>query len=476
MPAAFDLASAKPVDSGGGFDLASARPVASGKSAAAESSSPSFPDTSLTAENIAGGAWEPAAAMLSGAIAKPVSDVAGLAAVGKEMVSPTPGGGDPEGFKRYVQESLTYRPRTGLGQINTQYDPLALAGQGVNWLGQQANEAIAPPSAGPMRSALGAGVGEAMQQAPAFAGLKSGPLAAPAAGMLKSGAQRVMQSALKPTEVAQRTGKAATAIDTMLDQGLNVSPGGVSKIHARVSQLNDQVKEAIKNSTAVINKEQVAKRVLKPLNDFMQQVDPLTDVAAIQRVWDHFMEHPELPKEIPAHTVASKVLDASGQPIRTEVPKSGSNDFPVQKAQELKTGTYRALGDKSYGELKGAEIEAQKALARGLKEEISNAVPEVRPLNAEESRLLDALSVSERRVMMEANKNPIGLGFLSASPVKLAMWMADRSGLFKSLVARMLNTGSKAVPQMARTGPALGIGTSAAAMAPQAAPEFPSTP
>ena len=409
MPAAFDLASAKPVDSGGGFDLASARPVASGKSAAAESSSPSFPDTSLTAENIAGGAWEPAAAMLSGAIAKPVSDVAGLAAVGKEMVSPTPGGGDPEGFKRYVQESLPSgrAPASGRSTRNTTRSRSpARASIGS---GQQANEAIAPPSAGPMRSALGAGVGEAMQQAPAFAGLKSGPLAAPAAGMLKSGAQRVMQSALKPTEVAQRTGKAATAIDTMLDQGLNVSPGGVSKIHARVSQLNDQVKEAIKNSTAVINKEQVAKRVLKPLNDFMQQVDPLTDVAAIQRVWDHFMEHPELPKEIPAHTVASKVLDASGQPIRTEVPKSGSNDFPVQKAQELKTGTYRAMGDKSYGELKGRNRGAKGAGPRELKKN-SNAVPEVRPLNAEESRLLDALSVSERRVMMEANRIPSASG------------------------------------------------------------------
>ena len=42
-------------------------------------------------------------------------------------------------------------------------------------------------------------------------------------------------------------------------------------------------------------------------------------------------------------------------------------------AQAMKQGTYRALGDKAYGELKGASIEAQKAQARGLKEEL--AVP-----------------------------------------------------------------------------------------------------
>ena len=118
----------------------------------------------------------------------------------------------------------------------------------------------------------------------------------------------------------------------------------------------------------------------------------------------------------------------------------------VQQAQAMKRGTYRALGDKAYGELKGASIEAQKTLARGLKDEIAKQVPEVRELNAKDSELLTALPLVERRVLLSANKNPAGLGWLSANPKAFAAWMADRSDLFKSLVARMLYSGGKKVP------------------------------
>jgi hypothetical protein len=169
----------------------------------------------------------------------------------------------------------------------------------------------------------------------------------------------------------------------------------------------------------------------KTLNDFKNQVTPLSDIASIQKAWDEFLNHPFLK----------------------------GNDIPVRQAQEMKQGTYKALGDKSYGELKGAETESQKALARGLKEEIAKAVPEVRPLNAEESKLLNALSMAERRSLMEANKNPAGLGWLTTNPAKFAAYMADRSGLFKSLIARMLNTGAQAVPKLGPAAMGAGIGT-----------------
>jgi hypothetical protein len=122
--------------------------------------------------------------------------------------------------------------------------------------------------------------------------------------------------------------------------------------------------------------------------------------------------------------------------------------MPVQLAQELKQGTYAALGKKSYGELKGADTEAQKALARGLKEEIATAVPAVSKLNAQESKLLTTLDVTERRVLMEANKNPMGLAWLASHPAAWAAFMADRSGPFKSLAARIVNKNAEAVPQL----------------------------
>jgi len=370
---------------------------------------------------------ETALSMGTGMIAKPISDVAGLSALAKEIISPTPGGGDPQGFKESVQRNLTYEPRTTAGQALTKYNPLALLGRGVDYAGQGAQQLIAPPGSGPGRQMLGAGVHEAMNQAPGFLGVKGGRAGAEAAaGALRGGAENLMQSALKQPIEALRTGKAGEAVNTMLDEGINVSKGGVNKLNTKIDVLNDQIKQRIQSSKAIIDKGAAASRVDDVVKQFKNQVTPSPDLAAIQRAYDDFMEsHPD--------------------------------KIPVQMAQDLKSGTYRALGNKAYGELKGADLEAQKALARGLKEEIAKAVPQVGKLNAQESKLLNALPLVERRALMEANKNPIGLGILSMDAGKMAAWMADRSGTFKSIVARMLNQGAKATKASGKVAPAAGV-------------------
>jgi Fe-S cluster assembly scaffold protein SufB len=112
----------------------------------------------------------------------------------------------------------------------------------------------------------------------------------------------------------------------------------------------------------------------------------------------------------------------------------------VQLAQEMKQGTYKRLREK-YGELGSADTEAQKALARGLKEEIAATVPEVGPMNARESSLLNAKEILDKRVLTAGNKNPLGIGGLSPRLGNLAAMMTDRSELVKSLIARGLNPG-----------------------------------
>lgn len=353
------------------------------------------------------GPVEAGAQMLSGMVAKPVSDIAGLAAMGYDLARGNKSG-DPAGFKEEVQRSLTYEPRTEAGRLASEYNPLALIGKGVDWVGQQAEKNIAGPDAGPIEQGLGSGVREAINQAPQFLGARG----VGAGEALKGSARGLMHSALKPTIEASRTGKADRAIATMLDEGYNVSPGGVEKIQARVSDLNKQVKDLISTSPQKVNKLAAAQPLGLVMDRAKRQANPLADMNAVQGVFDEYMNHPLL------------------------VNKA---EIPVQLAQELKTGTYRALGDKSYGELKSASIEAQKALASGLRGVVADKIQAVRPLLAEESNLLNALSVSERRVMVEANKNPLGLGWISSSPLHMAAFLADRSGLFKSLVARMLN-------------------------------------
>lgn len=107
--------------------------------------------------------------MGTGLIAKPLSDIAGLAATGKEMISPTPGGGDPEGFKRHVQEGLTYQPRTDVGKAVAEYNPIALAGKGIGKVADMAGNAIAGDKGGDtVRGAAGNLTREGIQQGVGF--------------------------------------------------------------------------------------------------------------------------------------------------------------------------------------------------------------------------------------------------------------------------------------------------------------------
>lgn len=251
-----------------------------------------------------------------------------------------------------------------------------------------------------------------------------GRVAQSAAPLMRGAAESLMQSALKPTLKQLKTGEAATAVRTMLDEGINATAGGVEKIKTRIGDLNDQIADAIASSNARIDKHAVASRLNSLIDDFSKQVNPSSDIKAIENAWTEFITHPEL---------------------------AGKAGIPVQLAQEMKQATYRVLS-KKYGQMGGAETEAQKTLARGLKEEIAAAVPEVSALNSRESQLIKTLNVAERRALMDLNKNPMGLSLLAHSPGAWAAFMADKSALFKSLAARMTNAGQERIPQAAGAG------------------------
>lgn len=241
---------------------------------------------------------------------------------------------------------------------------------------------------------------------------------------LKNVGRDLMQSALKPTIKQLKSGDAATAIDTMLEGGYNATAGGVKAIKAEIGRLNDQIKDVIANSGASIKKSDVGKSLIDLLDKFKMQVNPTADMNAVRQAWLDFRNHPLL---------------------------AGKTDIPVQLAQELKQGTYNQL-KKKYGQMGTADVEAQKGLARGLKEEIASAVPEIAGLNAKESALIRTMNVAERRALMELNKNPMGLALLAHSPASWAAFMADKSALFKSLAARAIYSGSDQIPATAARG------------------------
>lgn len=234
-------------------------------------------------------------------------------------------------------------------------------------------------------------------------------------GAVERSAESMMQSAIKPTIKQLQSGDAATAVRMMLDYGIMPNAKGAERLREIIGGLNTQISSKIANSTATIDKAKVMTRLDDTKRMFGNQVSPTSDLAAIDRVGDDFLAHPLYP----------------------------GASMPVQAAQQLKQGTYKTLS-KKYGQLGGAETEAQKGLARGLKEEIANAVPEIAGLNAQEAKLITTLKVAERRALMELNKNPVGLAALAQNPAMAAVFMADKSATFKAFAARMINSSAGA--------------------------------
>ena len=358
--------------------------------------------------------------MGSSMVAKPVSEVMGLAATAKEAISPTPGGGDPRGFMNEMQRKMTYEPRTYLGQKFAQYNPVSLAGQGVNavsgGVGGLVRGDAAPNS---LRDRAASGVQEGINQGVGLLGAK---VAAPSIDaiprIMRTQSENLMQSALKPTLSELKNGSAATAIQTMLDDNIPLSKSGVMKIRERIDNLNESISNSIQKSTGSVGVSEVMPYIKEQLDKFKKQVNPESDIASVKQAWKEFKQNPI-------------VTESNGR-------------IPLPAAQELKQGTYQQL-NKKYGEMGSASIEAQKAIARGLKEGIAKNAPEVVQFNREESRLIRTMPIVERRVLADANKNPNGLALLAKDPTSWAMFLADRSAQFKALMARVLNDSRSGV-------------------------------
>lgn len=294
---------------------------------------------------------------------------------------------------------------------------------------EQAGRILPAPIAGGLGVAGNMAAGAVDMFAGGGIGKTVGRIAAPP---VQNAARGLMQSALKPSMEEIRSGKATKAVQTMLDEGIGVTKGGVEKLKSKISTLNDQIKSAIASSTATVDVQAAASELQGLLKRVVNQVTPQADMATVKRAWDEFLAHPLF---------------------------NGQSRIPVQQAQELKQGTYRELGGKAFGELKGADTEAQKTLARGLKEQIAKEVPGIDMLNKKESDLLNALTPTEHRVISNLNKNPGGLGWLISNPFEFVAFMADRSPSFKSLIARMMYSGTEAVPRSA--GQVIGGGVGA---------------
>jgi hypothetical protein len=261
-------------------------------------------------------------------------------------------------------------------------------------------------------AAVGTAANLATEAAPTLVGGLVGQASkAPAA------AEWLIRNALKPSQALNDSGKAARAVQTLLKEGLPVTKAGVSKMRDIINSLEEQATKLVSDSKGTISTDAVLER-LKP-------------------VYERILSKPTWKSDL--ESVSKTATEMRANPLVGE-------DMTVQAAQALKEGAYRELGDKAYGMgLKPeAARDAQKAVARGLKEEIETVVPEVAPINARTSDLINAMKVTGKRTGVDANKNAVGLGWLIHDPASPAFWawMAERSPAFKSALAHGLYSGN----------------------------------
>lgn len=256
--------------------------------------------------------------------------------------------------------ALSHPLDTAHGEVDALYaDPNRFIGNAVGQLG-----------AGAIMGEIGGQVLRPVENAAKKAGGR--------AVLLGKTPEAAYESALKPSTTLSQ-GERAAVVKTGLEQEIPISKGGLEKLQDRIETLNQSIKDEIASDpNRPIDPNKVATRADQAKAKFAQQVNKGTDLNAIE---------------------------ASKQQFLDENPGSmGAAD-----AQAMKQGTYRVLKGK-FGEQGSASVEAQKALARGLKEEIASQFPEIAKLNANESRLLDLQPVLERAVNRISNHQAIGIG------------------------------------------------------------------
>jgi hypothetical protein len=272
----------------------------------------------------------------------------------------------------------------------------------VNNIGKSVNDALdtyANPATRPswegiksvLPEALGLGTGNVAAGEIGGAALKGGTAAAKSL-VPKGVPEYLYRTALKPSTTIPQA-RANTMIQTGLQNSIPVSAGGLEKIGSLIDDLNDKIKTTIDNGAnqlvrrpdgtiqqgVTVNKFKVASRLGDTTQKFSTQVNPASDLNAISESGNEFLQ-------------------------------SQPNEIPASQAQALKQGTYQQLKNAAYGTLKPAAVEAQKALARGIKEELVNQFPEIKDLNAQDSKLIDLDGVLEKAVNRIGNHQVIGIG------------------------------------------------------------------
>jgi hypothetical protein len=153
-------------------------------------------------------------------------------------------------------------------------------------------------------------------------------------------------------------------------------------------------------------------------------------------------------------------------------------DVPATKALESARASSRWTTRKAWGEQKGAQMEASKAVERAQRDAVKAAVPEAKPLLKREGMAIQAEKVLDRSEFRQANRDAVSLpahviaaGELASGRVPVlafaANWLRDnqlKAGVWANGLAKAIERND--VPATVEILKKLGVGTASQAMRP----------
>ncbi len=93
---------------------------------------------------------------------------------------------------------------------------------------------------------------------------------------------------------------------------------------------------------------------------------------------------------------------------------------PATEAMERARASSKASTSDQWGDVKGVEIEANKAVERGYRDAVKAAVPEAKPLLQRQGKAIQAREALDRMAFREANREPLGLSTVIVAGQEMA--------------------------------------------------------
>ena len=254
----------------------------------------------------------------------------------------------------------------------------------------------------------------------------AGPLlsagGAKVAQVVGNAAVPLVRAAIKPTVSAmkQQAGASVTGINAqanvlakfIIDKRLTTP----DKAEAIIADAERELQRLVQGVTTATDAPQRAARYLDALKrSAAKQGLGASDVAAIAAKQRELLKASPLSEDVVKTVMKpspSGLVTASGQPVMVPTPvktRALRTDVSPAEALDVARSTSRWSTRRQYGELKGASVEADKAVERASRDAVKAAVPGAKDQLQLQGQAIKAKQVLDRKAFREANRDAVSL-------------------------------------------------------------------